>query len=123
MVIDDDYYACEITKQRLESVGYEVVTSDSSVGASQRILEEMPDVLLLDLTMPVLSGDDIIDILNKRASTRNIPIIIHSIQKYSVIEAKAQASGVLGAIEKTGNDELFISQFEHLFDLVRQNQG
>jgi CheY-like chemotaxis protein len=123
LVVDDDPVVLKITRARLEGAGFEVVTRQEALGTSQAILSELPALVLLDLNMPALAGDAIAELLSDKLHERNISIIFHSSSDLVTLQAKARASGVIGAIPKTGDDELFVAQFERLFARANRNNG
>ena len=59
MIVDDENTVLEITGAVLEDHGYRVIKRESALGTSLAILREKPDVVLLDVNMPGLSGDRI----------------------------------------------------------------
>ena len=60
LVIDDNAVVLEMTRSTLEMAGFRVFTRERTVGAIGIILEERPDLVLLDVNMPNLSGDSLV---------------------------------------------------------------
>src|SRR2546425_778575 len=56
LVIDDDDKVLTVCKRNLESAGYEVITSNSALRMPQIVQRERPNLVLLDVEMPALSG-------------------------------------------------------------------
>ena len=54
MIIDDDEIILEITRDWLEGSGYDVSLRQSALGTTAAIMRERPDVLLVDVSMPLL---------------------------------------------------------------------
>lgn len=73
-VLDDDENSCQLAEKVLVKQGYEVKTQTRTIGASNAIRDFKPDLLLLDVMMPALSGDNLVEILNK--TLRQKPRII-----------------------------------------------
>ena len=78
LICEDDEGITEIVQIVLESSGYKVVVDSDSTNIYQRILEIKPDLILLDLWMPGLNGEEITILLKADPQTRRIPIIIMS---------------------------------------------
>ena len=80
MVVDDDPEMLKVTKLILESQGYQVSTASDGEEALAKIEEEKPDLLILDLLMPVMDGFEVCKRLNEQAgpSGNQIPILIFS---------------------------------------------
>lgn len=117
LVVDDDWVALKITRARLEEAGFEVFSRAEAFGTSEVISELKPDVILLDIKMPLISGEMIAATLKPSEShgDAKFSIIFHSSQDLITLQEKVRKTGVLGAISKTGNDEHFMAQFERLF--------
>jgi len=92
-----------------------VVTRDESLGTVRAMADIAPDVVLLDVMMPALSGDRLADVIKGRPGLADIPIIFHSSKQLSNLQTLADDKGALGAIAKTADDASFIAQFERLY--------
>jgi DNA-binding response OmpR family regulator len=110
MVVDDDRVALEVARERLEGAGFEVITRDVAIGTSASIVTERPDIVLLDVNMPGISGDVIAKLLAVREHRASI--ILHSASDATGLRKMAVECGAVGIIEKTGNDRLFLAHFE-----------
>lgn len=83
MICDDDEGILDITGLLLESYGYQVALEPNSALLLPRISLEKPDLLLIDIWMPQLMGDEIVRILKKDRETSRIPIIMFSASRES----------------------------------------
>ncbi len=119
LVVDDDPIVLEVVKERLESVGYEVHVREEALGTSQWTAEFQPDIVLLDVNMPALTGTDLAQLLKKRRATKDVAIILHSSIESSELQGKLRAAGAVGAIQKTGDDRRFLEDFERLAARLR----
>lgn len=78
-VVDDDYDIREAVSDVLVSEGYSVLTAADGSEALETLRGGFrPDVMLLDLMMPRLSGVEVIDALRKDESLREIPVVVCS---------------------------------------------
>lgn len=95
-LIEDNPSLVKVYKQRLEKEGFEVIVSASGGEAVQRVNEERPDLIILDLILPEKSGFEILRELKESASTKDIPVLVLSVleQQRDIDEAKR-----LGATE------------------------
>ncbi|MCL4638838.1 MULTISPECIES: response regulator [Olivibacter] len=78
MICDDDEGILDITGLLLESYGYQVLLESNSSRLLPRISSEKPDLLLIDIWMPLLMGDEIVRILKNNKETAHLPIIMFS---------------------------------------------
>lgn len=79
MIIDDEQLVIKVVRRFLQSEGYEnFVTLTQSTGAVERMEQEQPDVVLLDVMMPEISGLDILRERRRIPSLQLTPFIILS---------------------------------------------
>ena len=79
MIIDDEQLVIKVVRRFLQSEGYEnFVTLTQSTGAVERIEQEQPDVVLLDVMMPEISGLEILRERRRIPSLQLTPFIILS---------------------------------------------
>ena len=77
LVVEDEHDIAGLIKHALERAGDGQVQIVSSGDAALRaITEQPPDVIILDLNLPVLSGTEVCRIVRSRPATANIPIIM-----------------------------------------------
>ncbi|MET0403504.1 MAG: response regulator [Cystobacter sp.] len=75
LVVDDYDDAREMYAEYLEFLGYEVETARNGQEAVDRARESHPDVILMDLSLPVVSGWEATQQLKSDAATRDIPVM------------------------------------------------
>ena len=81
LVVEDDADTRESMRRLLESSGFAVVCAANGEIAMDRIADmQRPDVILLDLTMPVMDGWELCQFLDRYAVLASIPVIIISAQ-------------------------------------------
>ncbi|TMA22235.1 MAG: response regulator [Deltaproteobacteria bacterium] len=79
LVVDDDFDIREALSDVLASEGYRVLTAADGGEALDRLRGGVrPDVMLLDLMMPRVSGVEVIDALRKDESLSKIPVVVCS---------------------------------------------
>ncbi len=77
MMVDDEETTIDVVQMFLEDAGYtNFITTTDSTRALDIITESRPDVVLLDLKMPVVSGFDILAHMRADSSLKHIPVII-----------------------------------------------
>ena len=76
LVVDDIDANIKLLRVKLEAEYYEVITAISGEAAIELACHEQPDLILLDVMMPGLSGYETCQCLKEDASTRHIPIIL-----------------------------------------------
>ena len=77
MMVDDEMIMIEVVKVYLEGEGYhDFVVTDQSSQALEMMQKKIPDVLLLDLSMPEVSGFDIMQAMQQNPDLKHIPVIV-----------------------------------------------
>ncbi len=77
MLVDDEPINTEVLQTYLESEGYHnFVTTSESIHAIELMRREKPDVILLDLMMPDVSGFDIMNAMKREQALQHIPVVI-----------------------------------------------
>jgi len=112
VVIDDDAKALSIARRLLEAAGYEVITTESPLRMPQLVQREKPNLILLDLEMPALSGEHVLDFTTLFDFLREIPIVLHSAKSEEELKSLVDRSPAVGYIRKTNNGLAFVSQVE-----------
>jgi two-component system phosphate regulon response regulator PhoB len=87
-VVDDEAAARESIAAILEPRGYEVWTAASGEEALSRIAQRLPDVAIIDLTMPGMSGFELVKHLRQNPVTRELPICIYTAKDLSSSELR-----------------------------------
>ncbi|MDX1688671.1 MAG: response regulator [Candidatus Promineifilaceae bacterium] len=78
LIVDDDPQLVQLIGYTLYSEGYQTVVAHSGEEALQLVGREQPDLVILDVMMPGMSGIEVCDILREDPETTNLPIIILS---------------------------------------------
>ncbi len=78
LVVDDDPFIRSLLAAWLQEAGYGVVMAADGQQALERVREDRPDIILLDLTMPRLDGYAVVRWLRQRPETRGLPILVVS---------------------------------------------
>src|SRR3989442_12588783 len=76
LIVDDEPFNVDYLEQELEDLGYETVSAGNGKEAVDKVASEPPDLILLDVMMPVIDGFTACRILKGNEETRLIPIVI-----------------------------------------------
>jgi DNA-binding response OmpR family regulator len=76
MIVDDDPHVIESLTVLLRESGFNVAATQDGVGAVQKVRDEAPELILLDLVLPQMPGMEICRALKDDPTTRAIPIIM-----------------------------------------------
>jgi CheY-like chemotaxis protein len=113
MVVDDAYSELKLMENILRSAGLDVVSLPGGEQLEERMVQEQPDVLLLDIVMPNRNGYEILRSLKRDQRTKRTPVIL--------VSSKNQESDRVWG-KRQGADEYLGKPFtpEQLISVVRQ---
>jgi len=75
LIVDDELTLLDSLAQGLTLKGYNVMKADNGKDAIESALKDKPDIILLDIVLPDISGGEVARILQKHRATKHIPII------------------------------------------------
>jgi DNA-binding response OmpR family regulator len=76
LIVDDEPFNVDYLEQELEDLGYETVSAGNGKEAIDKVATDPPDLILLDVMMPVMDGFAVCRTLKGNEETRLIPIVI-----------------------------------------------
>src|SRR5436853_3913145 len=77
-IIDDNEAIIESVRNNLQKAGYKVVTHNKSLGALLSIMDERPDLILLEIKIPLLAGPMLCQLIRKNRMIAKTPILLYS---------------------------------------------
>jgi CheY-like chemotaxis protein len=78
LVVDDEYSIAEVLESALADAGHEVVTAANGRQGLERLRERRPDLVLLDLMMPIMDGATMLKAMREDPAWRDIPAVVMS---------------------------------------------
>jgi CheY-like chemotaxis protein len=112
LIIDDDNDMRRALHIRLRSQGYETVFAGDGLSAMRTALTETPDLILLDLGLPVGDGFVVMERLQKNTKLSCIPIIVLTARECRGNQEKALAAGCCAFFQKPADNEELMSAIE-----------
>ena len=91
LVAEDDPNSRKLLDFRLKSVGHEVIFAVDGGEALEMVTKEKPELVLLDIIMPVMNGFQVLRKLKSQEETKNIPVIM--------LTSKAQEKDIVSGLE------------------------
>lgn len=111
LICDDDEDILEMLALILERIGCTIIAEKNSLNLYNIIDQQQPDLVLLDLWMPVLSGDQVVRTLRSNPLTKDLPVIIVSAARDG-LHIAGQA-GATEFIAKPFDIDLLIGRVKH----------
>ena len=94
LVVDDEHELCALLKLRLSEEGFDVETASNGAEALLAAHARRPDLILLDINMPILDGHGTLEALRKSPTTQDVPVIMLTVIDNSSSVANSWASGI-----------------------------
>ncbi|OGQ91162.1 MAG: hypothetical protein A2289_00930 [Deltaproteobacteria bacterium RIFOXYA12_FULL_58_15] len=78
LIADDSAVFRDLEAKVLETHGYHVIHASNGAETLRKAVEEKPDLILLDIQMPVMDGVQTLALLKKQPETKDIPVFVVS---------------------------------------------
>jgi diguanylate cyclase (GGDEF)-like protein len=122
LLIDDDVELVAYLKESLEKQNYYVSIALSAERGLKIFYESKPDLILLDILLPDISGIEVLNQIIGKAKKERIPIIIISGESSKATQLHAYRLGVMDFLSKPVDIDLFLALIKNRFELKREWQ-
>ena len=100
LIIEDEADAAELFAEMMRVSGFRVLKSASSTPAIRMMTTEKPDIVVLDIMLPEISGFDILDQMRDDPVLANTPVVI--------VSAKGIPADIEHGMQKTGVPDVYL---------------
>ncbi|MFP5501315.1 MAG: response regulator [Candidatus Sericytochromatia bacterium] len=100
LVVEDEVTNQEVAEVILKNQGFQTFLASNGKEGIDKAIHEQPDLILMDILMPVLDGLSAIEILKKDDRTRHIPIVAVTAKASNTDRREAEAAGCDGFLTK-----------------------
>jgi CheY-like chemotaxis protein len=100
LIIDDDDIVRELMSSILKTAGYTTISLPSPIGATQTLLREEVDCLILDVMMPELRGDKLVSLLRSNRRLKDLVVVLVSSEPAEKLAQIALTVGAQGFVNK-----------------------
>jgi putative two-component system response regulator len=121
LVVDDDPGVQRMMRRILSRAGYNVHIADGGQEAFDKIAAGLPDLIMLDLSMPMIDGFEIATYLKSNPKTRDIPILLITGLASSQNHVKALDLGVNDFLSKTAEPEEILARIRSHLKIKQLN--
>ncbi|MBI4022319.1 MAG: response regulator [Candidatus Andersenbacteria bacterium] len=104
LLVEDDSLLIRLYQNRFTKDGHEVVAARDGEEGLVLIEREQPDLVLLDIMMPKLSGLEMLERIKANPATRSVPVVILSNVSGEAEQERALELGAVAYIVKSAND-------------------
>lgn len=78
LIVEDDKFLRELISRKLTEEGFEMIEAVNGEEVFKKIKEKRPDLILLDLILPTISGFEVLEKIKRNSEWSSIPVIILS---------------------------------------------
>ncbi|RMF91751.1 MAG: adenylate/guanylate cyclase domain-containing response regulator [Nitrospinota bacterium] len=112
LIVDDEPFNVDYLEQELEDLGYETASATNGEEALEKVASEAPDLILLDVMMPIMDGFTTCRMLKENEETRLIPIVIMTALDATEDRIKGIEAGADDFLTKPVNERELIARIQ-----------
>ena len=116
LIVEDDALNMQLLNDLLQAHGYETLQEVSGSGVVQMVKEKRPDLILMDIQLPVISGLELTKILKEDEELKEIPIVAVTAFALNGDEEKIRKGGCDGYIAKPFSISCLLETIAKLLD-------
>ncbi|MEW6096870.1 MAG: response regulator [bacterium] len=112
LIVDDDQVILKVEEYNLKQAGYEVISAVNGAEAIRKVQEEKPELIILDVSMPIMDGYEVCQRIREEQLTSHIPILMLSVHKEVEDKVKGLKTGANDYIIKPFNPQELLARVE-----------
>ncbi|GAB0152014.1 MULTISPECIES: response regulator transcription factor [Marinobacterium] len=116
LVVDDEPNILLSLEFLMQQAGFEVTTAEDAEQAQVLISQQVPDLILLDISLPGMSGFDLLEQLRADEATRSLPVVMLTAHGREVEKEKGMALGASDYITKPFSTRELVSRVQALLE-------
>ncbi len=123
LIAEDDTSIRSVLRMLLESNGFAVIEASDGQEALDKVLEHMPDLVLLDVMMPRLDGHEVCHRIRASFTTRHIPIVMLTARAEPKDKLQGLQGGANDYVTKPYHNEELLLRVRNTLDWSRQQRA
>ncbi len=117
LTCDDEKHIVRLIQVNLERQGYEVITAFNGAECLELVAADRPDLIVLDVMMPEMTGFEVLEALKKNPETAEIPVIMLTARAQDADVLRGWQSGVECYLTKPFNPMELIAFVKRIFSM------
>lgn len=111
MIVDDEPHMVELEKAILEAEGFKLISAFNGEDSLKLLEKNKPDLVILDMMMPGMSGREVCEKIRKNPKTKNLRIVFVTVARFSEVgQDKLKGMNVLDYITKPFDNDDFVNR-------------
>lgn len=127
LLVDDSRTILHENERVLHKAGYEVVCAEDGVSALEIAQTQKPELILLDMILPKMSGPEVLERLKQDPSTADIPVVVLSSltekNREKLVAAGAEAYVEKNSLKSITGDNLLPKMLEDIICRINRRRG
>ena len=123
LVVDDEIHIVHVVSIKLRNRGFEVIPADNGAEAYHLACEEMPDLIITDFQMPVMTGLEFLEKLRGNMETAAIPVIMLTARSHAVSPEQRETLRIHSCLSKPFSPRELLSKVEDILFQVQVSTG
>ena len=101
LFVENDPVVLTMYRNRLQAAGFTIETAEDGLEALKCLSRVTPDLAMLDLMLPRLSGADVLKIIRNEPRLKQIPVILFSLHLSGDVISRFKSGSIRGAVAKS----------------------
>ncbi|GAB3031703.1 MULTISPECIES: response regulator [Oleiagrimonas] len=114
LIIDDSPTDVRVFTMQLEKAGYQVSSANSAEEGIDKVKQDMPDMVIMDVIMPGMNGFQATRMLNRDPATKDIPILIITTKSMETDRVWGLRQGARDFLTKPVSEKELLTRIEKL---------
>lgn len=115
MIVDDEPHIVELEKAILETGGFKTIIANSGAEALKLLEKSKPDLVVLDMMMPGMSGREVCEKIRKNPKTQGLKVIFVTVARFSEVgKMSLKDMKVLDYITKPFDNDDFLNRVKKI---------
>ena len=118
LVVDDEFHIVQVVSIKLKNNGFDVVTAENGSDGYELASQTLPDIIVSDYQMPVMSGVEMIEKLRQNPETAHIPVIMLTARGFSIEAEQKEQLHISACLSKPFSPREVLQTIE---DVLKQD--
>ena len=123
LVVDDEIHIVHVVSLKLRNRGFEVISAANGADAYRVSCEEMPDLIITDFQMPVMTGLEFLEKLRGNRETAAIPVIMLTARSHAISPEQIETLRIHYCLSKPFSPRELLSKVEDILFQVQVSTG
>lgn len=118
LVVDDEFHIVQVVSIKLKNNGFDVVTAENGSDGYDLATQMLPDIIVSDYQMPVMSGVEMIEKLRQNPETAHIPVIMLTARGFAIEDDRKEQLRIAACLSKPFSPREVLGTIE---EVLKQN--